>query len=309
MLAPMPSDLPNEPPAVDPGRSFGTTGLTVPVLGLGAGQLGDARLDDAAVGRLLNEALDLGVTLIDTARSYGCSEERIGRHLAHRRGAFVLTTKVGYGVEGEVDWTGPCVRRGIDEALARLRTDVIDVVLLHSCGPETLRDEGILGALEAARRAGKIRVAAYSGEGEPLDLAVRSGRFGAVECSVNLCDQRGLDGILPAAAARGLGVIAKRPLANAPWRHADRPVGQYVETYWERWQAMRLEPAGLSWDELALRFSAYAPGVDCCIVGTRDVAHLRRNVELAARGPLPAELVEALRAAFRAQDRGWEGQI
>jgi len=294
---------------METGRPLGRTGITVPVLGLGAGALGEAGLEEAEVGRLLNEALDLGVTFIDTARSYGCSEERIGRHLAHRRGEFVLATKVGYGVAGEADWTAGCVRRGIDEALARLRTDVIDVLLLHSCGAAALRDEGILEALEAARRAGKVRVAAYSGEGEPLALALASGRFGAVECSVNLCDQRGLDAALPAAAGGGLGVIAKRPLANAPWRHAERPAGQYVEPYWERWQAMRLDPGGLPWDELALRFSAFAPGVSCCIVGTARLEHLRRNVALARRGPLPAAQVEAVRAAFRAQDRGWEGQV
>jgi aryl-alcohol dehydrogenase-like predicted oxidoreductase len=290
-------------------RDLGATGLRVPVLGLGAGLLGDAGLSEGEAGRLLNQALDLGVTLVDTARSYGLSEERIGRHLAHRRGEFVLSTKVGYGVEGEADWTGPCIRRGIEDALRRLRTEVIDVVLLHSCGPEELRDEAILSALDEARRAGLVRVAGYSGENQALAEALASGRFGAVECSVNLCDQRGLDGALPAAAARRAGVIAKRPVANAPWRHAEQPVGQYVEPYWLRWKAMGLDPGGLAWDEVALRFSAYAPGVSCCIVGTTSAAHLRRNVELVGRGPLPAAQLKAIRAAFRARDDGWEGQV
>jgi aryl-alcohol dehydrogenase-like predicted oxidoreductase len=65
-------------------RPFGRTGLAVPILGFGAGHVGDPALDEAEVGRLLHGALDLGVTLIDTARSYGLSEERIGRHLAGR---------------------------------------------------------------------------------------------------------------------------------------------------------------------------------------------------------------------------------
>lgn len=292
-----------------PTRDFGATGLRVPLLGLGAGQIGEPRLPEAEASRILNAALDLGVTLVDTARGYGLSEERIGRHLAHRRGEFVLATKVGYGVEAEADWTAACVRRGIDEALRRLRTDVIDVALLHSCGTEELRDEGILRALEDGRRAGKLRVAGYSGENAPLELALASGRFGAIECSVNLCDQRVIDGTLPVARERSLGVIAKRSIANAPWRHAERPVGQYVEEYWVRWKAMGIDPDGLPWDELALRFSAYLPGVSCCIVGTTRVEHLRRNAELAARGPLPADLVEAIRAAFRAHDQGWTGQI
>jgi len=290
-------------------RRFGATGLLVPPLGLGAGELGDPALDDAEVGRLLNGALDLGVTLVDTARSYGLSEERIGRHLGHRRGEFLLATKVGYGVEGEADWTAGCIRRGIDEALRRLRTEVIDLVLLHSCPAGTLRDEGILAALDGARRAGKVRVAGYSGEGAPLAQAIESGRFGAIECSVNPCDQRGLGSSVPAAVARDLAVIAKRPLANAPWRHAHRPERQDVAAYWDRWRAMRLDPDGLDWDELALRFAAHAPGVSCAIVGTTRLEHLRRGVELVARGPLPLALVEAVGAAFRAADRGWEGMV
>jgi aryl-alcohol dehydrogenase-like predicted oxidoreductase len=295
-------------------RPLGTTGLLVPFLGLGAGLLGDARLPEAEAERLLHGALDLGVTLVDTAPSYGLSEERIGRHLAARRAEFVLCTKVGYGVDGEADWTGACVRRGIDQALRRLRTDVIDVVLLHSCGPELVRDEPILAALEEARRAGKLRVAGYSGEGVALAAALASGRFGVVECSVNLCDQRGLDEALPEAGARGLGVLAKRALANSPWRHAGRPVGQYVEPYWERWQAMGFEAAGpeaagLPWDELAVRFAAWAPGVGCALVGTSSLDHLRRNLELAARGPLPAGQVEALRVRFKAHDQGWVGPV
>ncbi|MGC3996020.1 MAG: aldo/keto reductase [Anaeromyxobacter sp.] len=221
-----------------PTRDLGTTGLRVSALGLGAGQVGDARLSEDDAGRLLNTALDLGVTLVDTARGYGLSEERIGRHLAHRRKDFVLSTKVGYGVEGEPDWTAGCVRRGIDQALGRLRTDVIDVVLLHSCGEDRLRDEALLSVLDQARQAGKIRAAGYSGENQPLGYAVASGRFGVVECSVNFCDQRVLDEALPAARGRGLGLIAKRPIANAPWRHGERPAGQYVEAYWDCWKAM-----------------------------------------------------------------------
>ena len=84
-------------------RSFGHTGLTVPALGFGAMQAGDPRLPEEAAARILNHALDLGLALVDTARAYGLSEERIGRHLARRRDEFVLSTKVGYGVDGIAD--------------------------------------------------------------------------------------------------------------------------------------------------------------------------------------------------------------
>ena len=81
-------------------RPYGHTGLSVPVLGFGAMQVGAPELDERDVERLLHHVLDAGLTLIDTARSYGLAEARIGRLLARRREEFVLSTKVGYGVPG-----------------------------------------------------------------------------------------------------------------------------------------------------------------------------------------------------------------
>jgi aryl-alcohol dehydrogenase-like predicted oxidoreductase len=290
-------------------RPFGKTGLTVSALGLGAGRIGAGELTEAEVGRLLGAAVDLGITLIDTARSYGLSEERIGRHLAHRRDEIVISTKGGYGIAGHADWTGPSIIAGIDEALGRLRTDRIDIFHLHSCPLGTLDHGEVIEALEQAVGAGKVRVAAYSGDDVPLAWAIRSGRFGSVETSVNLCDQRVIDADLPVVMERGLGVIGKRPLANAPWRFAEQPVGHYAEVYWERLRAMALSPADLSWDELALRFAAFQPGVSSCIVGTASLEHLRKNAAQITRGPLPAPTSRALREAFARHDQDWRGQV
>ena len=93
-------------------RSFAGTVAKVSALGLGAGQIGEASLAESEVKGLLLGAVDLGVTLFDTARSYGLSEERLGRHLRTRRDQVVLSTKIGYGVEGVADWTGECIRLG-----------------------------------------------------------------------------------------------------------------------------------------------------------------------------------------------------
>jgi len=293
-------------------RDFGRTGLRVPLLGFGAGHIGDPALAEEEVGRLLHGALDLGVTLIDTARSYGLSEERIGRHLSGRRGDFVLSTKVGYGVPGVPDWTGPVITAGVDAALGRMRTDHIDIVHLHSCPQETLEQGEVVAALHHAVTVGKVRVAAYSGDNAPLEWAIASGAFGSVELSVNLLDQRGIERALPVARDRGLGVIAKRPAANAPWRFAERPAAQNasdIALYWDRWRALGLDPAPYDWTELALRFAAWQDGVSCAIVGTSRLEHLQRNAELVAKGPLPSETTAALRAAFQERGAGWEGQI
>jgi aryl-alcohol dehydrogenase-like predicted oxidoreductase len=290
---------------------FGNSGLSVTPLGFGAGEIGDARLDDAEVARLLDAALELGIGLIDTARGYGLSEERIGRHLAGRRREFVLSSKGGYGIEGVPDWTADVITRGVDAALERLRTDCIDVFFLHSCPREVLVRGDVVGALIAARQAGKVRVAGYSGENDALDWAVDSGHFGAIQCSVNLCDQRSIDGPIARAAARGLGVVAKRPLANAPWRFDERPDGNYCEVYWDRlramgWGELRGEH---DWVEAALRFAAFAPGVSSAIVGTTKRANLEAAARVVGRGPLPESDVARMRAAFRAHDEGWVGQI
>ena len=289
-------------------RTLGRTGLHVSAVGLGAGALGDAALSDKEAERLLLGALELGVNLFDTAPSYGASEERIGRILGPRSQDVVLSTKGGYGVPGVPDWTGEGIAAGIEQAMRRLRTEVLDLFHLHSCPLEVLRREEILEALARAVREGKIRAAGYSGENEALSFAVDSGRFAVVQTSVNLCDQRGLDGLVPRAGERGLGILAKRPLANAVWRD-DRPGDDASRAYRHRLEVMRLDPAPYPWDALALRFAAHAPGVTAILVGTRSLERLRRAVDVVAEGPLPEARVEALRARFRACDAGWEGQV
>jgi aryl-alcohol dehydrogenase-like predicted oxidoreductase len=291
-------------------RPFGKTGLVIPALGWGAAAAGDPALSDGEAETLLNSVLDLGIGLVDTARSYGLSEERIGRHLARRRGEFVLSTKVGYGVPGHEDWTAGCVSAGVDLALSTLRTDVIDVVHLHSCPRETLEQRGVAEALARAVEAGKIRVAAYSGDGPPLEWAVSSGLFGSIQASVNLVDQRAIETAVPAARERGLGVVAKRALANAVWRRS--PVSSEdpsIATYRERWNALAFDFGELPAEEAALRFAASVPGVHAVLVASTRVEHLRDNVAAISRGPLPEELDRAIRARFREIGADWPGVV
>ncbi len=291
-------------------RPFGGTGLRVPPLGFGAGPVGDGALEESEAGNLLNGALDLGLTFIDTAPGYGLSEERIGRHLAHRRSGFVLSTKLGYAVPGVPDWTGECITRGVDLALSRLRTDVLDVAHLHSCPLATLLHSDVLAALGAAVAAGKVRVAAYSGENEALEWAVASRAFGSVQASVNVCDQASLSRSIADAAARGLGVVAKRPLANTPWNPgAAHPDDAAAAAYRERWHLLHLDDLGLDPTELAIRLAAFAPGVSTAIVGSRRLEHLAQIQASVAKGPLPAEIHAEIETRFAALGRDWPGMI
>lgn len=291
-------------------RAFGKTGLTVPALGFGAGVVGDPALPERDAEALLHSVLDLGIALVDTARSYGLSEERIGRYLSGRRGEFILSTKVGYGVPGHADWTAGCVSAGVDLALSNLRTDVLDVAHLHSCPRSTLETTGVVEALVGALESGKVRVAAYSGENDALEWAIRSGAFGSVQFSVNLVDQAALEKALPLARERGLGVVAKRGLADAVWRRehsaSEDPA---LTTYRERWNALGFELGESPAEEVALRFAAHVPGVHTVLVGSGNVEHLRENVAAISRGPLPADLERAIRTRFRERGKDWPGVV
>lgn len=269
--------------------ALGTTGLAVTRLGFGAMHF-DVIDDEAEVARLLNGVLDLGVNLIDTARSYGRSEERIGRHLAHRRSEFVLSTKFGYGVEGVPDWTYPCIVQGVERALRLMRTEVIDIGHLHSCPLHVLQRGEVSEALADCVRTGKLRVAAYSGENAELAHALADPRFGSVQCSLSLADPA--NGSTLASARKG--VLIKRSLAGLAWHRAQRPDDFCEGQYWDRWQQLQLPDLGIPWPEVALRWSAFQVGVGSVLVGTRSLVRLAAARSALQRGPLPEATLSAI---------------
>ncbi|NNM67809.1 MAG: aldo/keto reductase, partial [Spirochaetales bacterium] len=256
-------------------RKLGTTGIQVSFLGFGAGHIGSPVMSEDAAGTLLNRALDRGVNFIDTARGYGLSEERIGRHLSWRRKDFFLSTKGGYGVEGVQDWTYAAVVTGAEQALQRLQTDHMDVYLLHSCPKDVFIREDIRQALHDLKKRGLALHTGYSGENDDLDAALGLPEIEVIETSINLTDQGNLKQRLVRAAHKGVGVIAKRPLANAFWRFSEAPVGNYAHDYWVRWaQMMALVPAladlksSISMDEFAFFFVLASSEISTAIVGT-----------------------------------------
>lgn len=286
-------------------RPFGETGLQVSPLGFGAMHF-DAVDDEAEVGRLLNGVLDAGVTLIDSARGYGRSEERIGRHLAGRRREFLLSTKFGYGVDGVPDWTYPCIVQGVERALRLLRTEVIDIGHLHSCPLPVLQRGEVSEALADCVRAGKLRVAAYSGENAELAHALADPRFASVQCSLSLVDPASAR---PVGATRK-GVLVKRALAGLAWARPQRPTDFCEGQYWDRWQALALPEPDIPWPELALRWAAFQPGVASVLLGTRSLARLHEAVAAVQRGPLSAAQRAPLDAAqTRCAAGAWPGIV
>lgn len=299
-----------------PTRLFGKTSTAISTIGFGGAPVGFLPVERDQVSRLLNLLLDEGVNLIDTAAGYKGSEEIIAEAIGHRRHEYFLVSKCGHPFPGTdaPAWSARLIRETVDRSLRRLRTDRLDLMLLHTCDLDVLRQGEALGALLAARDAGKIRFVGYSGDNEAVAYAARLPEVAVVQTSLNLVDQINIDGLLPVARAHHVGVIAKRPLANAAWRQPDEQPGMYrdyAKDYTQRFAAMGLKLADLgveSWSELALRFTLSHPEVTVAIIGTTSPEHAVANLAAARRGPLPAEVVTKIRAAFQTAAQGqWPG--
>jgi len=300
-------------------RPFGTTGLHVAPLGLGTAELGFLETDQSCCDRLLGFCLDLGMNVVDTAACYADSELKVGKAISSRRDAYVLVSKCGHQVDGldAPAWSPQIVTASVERSLQRLRTDRLDVLLLHSCTPQQLNDDQMIHALAKAKQEGKTRLIGYSGDAEAAAKAVVMSVFDAIETSVNFVDQQPIDTYLPMAQERGLGVLVKRPIANGCWRETSE-LGEfyagYAEPYAKRLATMGLTPESIGfdggWAELALRFSVHQPGVSCAVTGSRSIDHLRENATMLEKGPLADSVVCRLRDLWRQHDDGtWVGQV
>lgn len=302
-------------------RTLGKTHLDVSTLGFGCAPSAFLKTDLDNLAKLVNTMLDRGVNLIDTATMYPGSEEFIGNHLAGRRKEYVLVSKVGSakaaGTAGE-PWSDDLITSSIDRALRLMKTDHVDVMLLHSCDLATLEADDALASLVKARDAGKIRFAGYSGDNEAAAFAAKLPDVAVIEASINYVDQNNIDAVLPLARKHNVGIIAKRPVANAAWKGAAGRTGIYVNytrEYVKRHEQLGLKAgdvgfAEADWAELALRFTLSFPEVTTAIVGTTNEANALKNLEIAGKGALSAAQLETIRAKFRSTPdaSGWLGQ-
>ena len=248
-------------------RALGRTGLEVSALGLGGIKF--PGVDQDQVNRIVNGAIDRGVNLIDSARGYGDSEERIGRALAGRRDEVLLCTK---GFSRDADG----MRRDIETSLKMLKTDHIDIYLIHNLRLAENYDTavgpgGAVEALERARDEGLVRHVGLSCHRyhDTFERAITSGRFDVGMMAYNVLNDEMMDErIMPLAKEHNMGTLVMKPLGGGV-------LGQGPPSV-KLPDGARVISAGD-----AIRFVLANRDVDCCVVGMARMSDLAEDVAAA----------------------------
>ena len=291
-------------------RSFGDgeNRLTASVVGLGCNNFG-RRLRERESRAVIHAALDAGITLFDTAESYGNgkSEKFIGNALGPRRNDIAIATKFG--------WSGGASRRKVTKAvegsLKRLRTDRIDLYQIHRPDPSTPIEE-TLEALDLLVRQGKVRFVGcsnFSGEQIERARAVSEERgrcaFVTAQNPWSLLERGIEDDVAPACAEGGMGILPYYPLANglltgkyrrgAEWPRGTRLSAGFVPD--ARWEAVErlarfAEARGRSLLELAVSWLACQPGTFSVIAGATSPQQIAGNAKAAGWALSGSELAE-----------------
>ncbi|MEU2133788.1 aldo/keto reductase [Streptomyces sp. NPDC018352] len=305
--------------AVAPGRAPRRIGpFEVPAVGLGCMNLSHAygvapSAKDAE--RLLLTALEEGVTLFDTAALYGfgANEELLGRVLAGHRDRIVLASKCGMtGVGGRrvIDGRPETLRRTVDEALARMRTDVIDLYYLHRLDRQVPVEESV-GAMAGLVEAGKVRALGLSEvSARTLRRAHAVHPIAALQNEYSLWSRNPEQGTLAAAGELGVALVAFSPLARGfltatppdldsiPAGDIRRGMPRFEERHYPDNLVLRRElekiagDAGLTLPQLALGWVLSRGPHVIAIPGTRSVTHLRENLSV-LDAEVPAEALDA----------------
>jgi aryl-alcohol dehydrogenase-like predicted oxidoreductase len=302
-------------------RRVGRSGLVVSVVGLGTNNLG-MKLDEDGSREVVHAALDAGITLFDTADSYGASEARLGSLLAGRRDDVVLATKFGSdsrrrGNDNGEDWgargSRRYVRRAVESSLRRLRTDWIDLYQMHRPDPATPIEE-TLSVLDDLVHEGKVRYVGSSNfTGWQVAHAEWTARARGLERFVSAQNEyswlsRGLeDDLVPALEEYGIGLLPYYPLASGQltgkYRRGEEPPAGSRLAAWgqqsmltdatfdvvEKLEAFAAE-RGVALLDVAIGGLAAQPTVASVIAGATSSDQVRRNVAGGGWRPSSADL-------------------
>ena len=269
---------------------LGRTGLEVTRLGYGAMEARGVS-EDVAEG-VLNAVLDAGINFIDTSIDYGRSEEFIGKHISHRRSEFYLASKCGCAVVsdpalGPHVFTRENIVAGVNQSLARIKTDHLDFVQFHSSpSMEELEQHDAIETLRDLQSEGKVRFLGSSSTLPNITDHLGIGVFDEFQIPYSALE-REHEGVITKSAEAEIGTVVRGGIARG--EATQRRTG---EERWQKYQDAKLDEFredGESRSAFVLRFTLTHPNVHTIIVGTMNLAHLEENIQTSLRGPLPPE--------------------
>lgn len=301
-------------------RSFGSSDLTCSAVGFGTWEMGTTQygeIDVAEAVRAVQMAVDYGITLFDTAEVYGpfTSEELLARGLGDRRKDVAVVTKVGFVFHDDLTIRGDAAVAGRDASAAnitehtegclrRLKTDYIDLMLIHWPDHKTPHEETVAG-LEALKAAGKIRHYGVSNYTMPMMAACQKhGQLTANQVGYHLFDRRMEAEVLPYCREQGIGFMAYGTLGFGLLSGAMSPDTGFVDWDWrskgdafglplfrrenflkelrvvERLKTLAAD-YGKSAAQLAIAWTLGRPGVSVALVGMRNERELKENIAAA----------------------------
>ncbi len=303
-------------------RALGNSGLTVSTVGLGCNNFG-RRLNVEQTRAVVDAAIEAGITLLDTAETYGGagrSEEILGEVLAGRRDQVVVATKfgsqggdMGYGPAAGAKGGRGYIRRAVEHSLRRLQTDYIDLYQIHTPDPVTPIEE-TLEALSELVRAGLVRYIGHSNfSGLQTAAAAAAARdlgavpFVSAQNHWSLLERAAETDVVPAALQYGLGVLPFFPLANGlltgkvrrgmPPPEGSRLAGRddYItEDKLDKVEALAewAQQRGRSLLEVAIGGLAALPGCTSVIAGATSAEQVRANAAAGEWQPTEEDLAD-----------------
>lgn len=296
-------------------RTLGRTGTQVSALALGtvelgmdygirvAGDYGQPAITDAV--RLVHQALDRGLNFIDTARAYGESEAVLGQALRGKRADVVLASKVALHLPDGALPTGQALKgrmlTSLSESLDALQTDHLDLWQIHNVDQAVLDNlEAIAEIFREVQAQGRVRWVGGSFYGDQLPRqALADDLFDVMQVTYSILDQRLADQVLPLAAERQIGVMARSVLLQGALTERADHLPDHLADLKARSRQFRqlvaeaqikLTPA-----QVAIAFGLANRQISSVLIGVRTVAELNENLQAMAI-QLPNDLLEALYA-------------
>jgi aryl-alcohol dehydrogenase-like predicted oxidoreductase len=291
-------------------NTLGRTNLQISKLGLGTVEIGlpygigtrDLPTDQEAE-TILQTAVEMGITYIDTARGYGVAEERIGKSGIGKMSGVVIGTKCGQFLEkGEEVSAADMekrIREEVETSLRLLQLDVLPLVQFHGGSAEQIREGRMQEIMRKLQDEGKVQHVGIATRGEEAPLAaLASGFFETIQTAYSILDQRMAAHVLPQAQEKNVGIINRSVLLKGALTPAASQLPEALEMLKQQSAkaAAIAQELGMDLPTLAIRFAVSHPAISTILLGTIKPRHLQSAAEAVAAGPLPQEILEKLYA-------------